>query len=77
MHFIFQGQEYSIKVGRQDCEQLQGGQTVHLLHLDTHPDIFLFPGYYNSSEGYSWVALFLFGCYAFISSLKRLQKEHA
>jgi hypothetical protein len=74
IHFTFQGQEYSVRVGRQECEQLQVGQTVQLQHLDTHPDIFLFPGYDSSSEGFSWGALFLFGCYAVIDSARRLRK---
>jgi hypothetical protein len=76
MHFTFQGQEHSLKVGREDCEQLQAGQTVQLQHLDTHPDVFLFPGSYSPGEGLSWGALFLLGCYAVISSARRLRKEH-
>ena len=75
MHFTFQGQAYSVKVDRQYCEQLQAGQTVQLQHLDLYPDVFLFPGAYSPSEGFSWGALFLLGCYAVISSVQQLRKD--
>lgn len=75
VHFTFQGQKHSLKVGQQDCEQLYSGQTLQLQHLDSQPDIFLFPGSYSSSESFSWGALFLLGCYTVGSSLQRLRKE--
>ncbi|MBJ6111645.1 hypothetical protein JAO73_21670 [Hymenobacter sp. BT523] len=77
LHFTYQGQEHSVKVGREHCEQLRPGQTVQLQHLDTHPDVFLFPGSYRPGEDIAWGALFLLGGYAVISSAGRLRREQS
>jgi hypothetical protein len=75
MHFRFHGQQYSLKTDPASCQLLQVGQPTLLRHLDTHPGVFLLPGSYSSGECFTWGALFLFGGYAILNSVRHLRRR--
>lgn len=77
VHFRFHGQQHSLKIDLESCQRLQVGQTTLLRHIDTHPEVFLLPGSYSSSEFLFWGTLSLLGGYAIINSLLHLRKRPA
>jgi len=65
VHFLYQGQAYSVGVSRQHWQKVNDQGTVELFHSPVYPDLFVAPGSIDSDEsdkvpGYSLIALFLF-----------------
>jgi hypothetical protein len=74
LHFIYEGKQHSIQVGRDYLARVKALQSTKLLHLPEYPDIFLSPGYDTSSQFTSAIVLISFFAFASLYSCVRLFK---
>ena len=74
MKFSYNTKQHSIKIDKITCENTAIGESIKLAHLEKFEDIFVFPGYNNKFDYFSWIALFVLGFYAVISSIISMKK---
>ena len=74
MSFRFQNRDYSIRIAPEMCQRLAIGQTTNLKHLDSYPDVLMFPNENTQTENLAWIGIFLFSAYITFSSAIRLKR---